>query len=77
MAEEQETARGEGREIPSCPVSICPVGMALTLAGDARPEVVEHLLNAGRELLMAATAFLDARTHAVSERPRMERIDVD
>jgi len=77
MAEKKETARDEGQGIPSCPVSICPVGMMLTFAGQARPEVVEHLLNAGRELMMAATVFLNARTQAVSESPRLERIDVD
>jgi len=77
MAEEKETARDDGQGIPSCPVSICPVGMMLTLGGQARPEVVEHLLNAGRELMMAATAFLNARAEAVSENPRLERIDVD
>jgi hypothetical protein len=28
-------------------------------------------------LMMAATVFLNARTQAVSESPRLERIDVD
>ncbi|HEX6263231.1 MAG TPA: hypothetical protein VF097_10340 [Actinomycetota bacterium] len=74
---EKETAREEGTDVPTCPVSICPVGMMLTLAGQAKPEVVEHLLNAGRELIMAATVFLNARADAVSESPRLERIDVD
>lgn len=77
MAEHGEQVGDEGQGIPSCPVSICPVGMMLTLAGRARPEVVEHLLNAGRELMLAATAFLNARAQAVSESPRLERIDVD
>jgi hypothetical protein len=72
-AEEQQGARGA----PACPVSICPVGMFLTLAGEARPEVVEHLLNAGREMMLAATALLNARAEAVAEKPRMEKIDVD
>lgn len=63
--------------VPSCPVSICPVGMAVTLAGQARPEVVEHLLNAGRELLLAATAFMNARAQAVGESPRLEKIEID
>lgn len=77
MADEKETARDDGEGIRSCPVSICPVGMMLTLTGQARPEVVEHLLNAGRELMLAATAFLNARAQAVSESPRLERIDID
>lgn len=74
---------GDGRKqaasggIPSCPVSVCPVGMFLTFAGEARPEVVEHLLNAGRELMLAATAFLNARAEAVADAPRMQKIDLD
>lgn len=63
--------------VPSCPVSVCPVGMALTLAGQARPEVVEHLLNAGKELLLALTAFMDARAEALRDAPRLERIEID
>lgn len=60
-----------------CPVGLCPVGMLLTLTGEAKPEVVEHLVNAGRELVLAATAFLNARATALEDRPRLERIEID
>lgn len=81
MTPTEETADGQRKAgaggVPSCPVSVCPVGMFLTFAGEARPEVVEHLLNAGRELMLAATAFLNARAEAVAEKPRMQKIDLD
>ncbi len=70
-------AKDSGGGAPVCPVGICPVGMFLTVTGEARPEVVEHLVNAGRELVLAATAFLAARAEAVKERPRLERIELD
>lgn len=60
-----------------CPVSICPVGMFLTFTGQARPEVVEHLLKAGRELVLAATAFMNARADALGKIQRLEKIDLD
>lgn len=63
--------------VPECPVSICPVGMFLTVAGQARPEVVEHLLKAGRELVLAATAFMNARADALGPKARLEKIDLD
>jgi len=62
----------------TCPVAFCPVGMFLTLADQARPEVVEHLLAAGRELMLAVTALMDARAQAVRREPaRVERIEVE
>lgn len=61
----------------ACPVGFCPVGMFLTVAGQARPEVMEHLLAAGRELVLAASAVLNARAETLREdRPRVERIEV-
>lgn len=46
---------------PVCTVSFCPICLAVTAMQPLRPEVVEHLLLAGRELLIAARAVLDAR----------------
>jgi hypothetical protein len=71
-AEETPTA-----DAPVCPVGLCPVGMFLTMAGEARPEVVEHLLKAGRELMLAARALLDARLQQAKEAPRLEKIDLE
>ncbi len=35
--------------------------MALTALGDARPELMEHVLLASREMLLALRALIDAR----------------
>ena len=59
-----------------CPVAFCPVGMALTFAEAARPEVVQHLMAAGQELLLAVKAMIDARAEAVSEAPGFEHIRI-
>jgi hypothetical protein len=42
-----------------CPVVFCPIGMALSTASQVRPEAVEHLIAAGRELMLAARSALD------------------
>src|ERR671918_473413 len=58
-----------------CPVALCPVGMFLTVTGDVRPEAVEHLLKAGRELVLATRALLDSRVEGTEgARARLEKI---
>ena len=77
-AAKQPTDDDTTREDRVCPVAVCPVGMFLTLADQARPEVVEHLLAAGRELMLAVTALMDARADAIRKTPsRVERIEVE
>jgi hypothetical protein len=44
-----------------CSVAFCPIGMALTSIQGAGPEVLDHLLAAAREFLLAARAVVDAR----------------
>jgi hypothetical protein len=56
---------GSPTEAPShaasaCPVPFCPICSAVTLLQPLNPEVIEHLLNAGREMLLATKAALDA-----------------
>ena len=58
-----------------CPVAFCPVGMALSVAEQVRPEVVEHLMAAGRELLLAVKAVVDSRAEGTAA-PGLERIDI-
>lgn len=65
-----------GRE-PVCPVSFCPVGMFLTVTGNARPEAVEHLMAAGREFLLALTAVLNTRVEDLQRRPSIEKIELE
>ncbi|MBI4172088.1 MAG: hypothetical protein HY511_04950 [Actinobacteria bacterium] len=61
-----------------CPVAFCPVGMALTAVQQAGPDVVDHLLSAAREFLLAAKAVIDARAEGF-ERPGsvpLEKIEI-
>ena len=44
-----------------CNVAFCPIGLALSAVQPLKPDVVEHLLVAGREFFLAAKALLDAR----------------
>ena len=59
-----------------CPVAFCPVGMALTFAEAARPEVVQHLMAAGTELMLAVKAMIDARAEAVARSGGLEHIRI-
>ncbi len=62
---------------PVCPVGFCPVGMALTFADTVRPEVVEHLMRAGAELLLAVKAVVDARVEGLGRESPLERITIE
>ncbi len=59
-----------------CPVAFCPVGLALTFAEAARPEVVQHLMAAGHEVLLAVKAMVDARVQATEGENGLERITI-
>jgi hypothetical protein len=75
---------GAPRESPGhvCNVAFCPIGLALTAAEQVQPEVVSHLLLAGREFFLAAKAVMDARAQDLEGEPaatgptRMEHIDI-
>ena len=63
---------------PVCSVALCPICMAVTALGEARPDLVEHLLLAGREMLLAIRALMDARLEGVEERPaKLERLSIE
>jgi hypothetical protein len=65
-----------------CTVAFCPIGLALTAAERIQPDVVSHLLVAGREFFLAAKAVMDARADDLEGDgppqgpPRMEHIDI-
>ena len=61
---------------PVCPVGFCPIGFALSAADQVRPEVVEHLVAAGREMLLAMKAFVDARADGLVRTSPIEKIDI-
>ncbi len=67
-------------EHPVCTVAFCPICMMVTTIGDLRPELVEHLLAAGREMLLAARAVIDARLQTLQEdepASGLKRIDIE
>ncbi len=49
-----------------CPVAWCPVCISVGAVQPIRPDVVEHLLKAGTEMLLAFRAVVDARADDVS-----------
>jgi len=68
-----KAAHGAGA--PEC--QVCPVCMGLAALRQARPEVMEHLMKAGAELLLAARALLDVQEPGPATRPAgVQRINV-
>jgi hypothetical protein len=65
MAETKKKRHAEPDPVPEtthvCDVAFCPIGLALTAVQPMRPDVVEHLLVAGREFFLAAKALLEVR----------------
>jgi hypothetical protein len=64
----------------TCTVGFCPVCLLVTAAGSASPELAEHLAAAGRELLLALRALIDARLEATGDSARpngLERIPIE
>ena len=55
-----------GRAI--CTVGLCPICTFVTALDEVRPELTEHLLLAGREVLLAVRALIDARLEATRDR---------
>jgi len=63
-----------------CTVGFCPICLAVTALQPLKPEAVEHLLNAGREFLLAMTAVLGARADEAGGKekaPTLTRIDIE
>jgi len=63
-----------------CTVGFCPICLAVTAVQPLKPEAVEHLLNAGREFLLAMSAVLGARadeTGGKEKAPTLTRIDIE
>ena len=71
-----EAPDAQGRQGAVCTVGFCPICLAVTAMQPVRPDVIEHLMLAGRELLLAAKAVLDARTETEGTRPHLEKIDI-
>jgi hypothetical protein len=61
---------------PLCEVGFCPVSLFLTATGKAQPEVVEHLIAAGREFVLAVQAVVNARAEGVARTSPLEHIEI-
>jgi Family of unknown function (DUF5304) len=66
-----------------CPVAWCPICLAVTTVQPLKPDVIEHLLKAGTELLLALRSVVDARSDEVTGADgtkggpvRLEKIDI-
>jgi hypothetical protein len=65
---------------PVCTVGFCPICLAVTAVQPLKPEAIEHLLNAGREFLLAMTAVMGARAEesdGKEKSPTLTRIDIE
>jgi len=76
-----EQARSEpvGEAGHVCDVAFCPIGLALSAVQPMKPEVIAHLLVAGREFFLAAKAVIDARADDLSKDggpSTFEKIDI-
>ena len=80
QAEARRTAEGatlgSTSPPPICQVAFCPFCMAVTALAEVKPEVMEHLLLAGREVLLAVRAVIDARLEGHEPPPKLERLNV-
>jgi hypothetical protein len=73
-----EPAHAPGDQV--CTVGFCPICLAVTAVQPLKPEAIEHLLNAGREFLLAMTAVLGARADqagGAEAAPTLTRIDIE
>jgi hypothetical protein len=94
MAETAKQGRSKSKETSSppadgsgshqgehvCTVGFCPICLAVTAVQPLRPEAVEHLVNAGREFLLAMSAILGARAEGSDGKetsPTLTRIDIE
>jgi hypothetical protein len=78
-ASEQTTAEERSHGVV-CTVGLCPICTLVTALGEARPELMEHLLAASREVLLALKLLIDARLQDVEPAPppdSLERITIE
>jgi hypothetical protein len=80
---EEGAAGSSAHAAAGCPVAWCPICMAVTAVQPLKPEVIEHLLKAGTEMLLAFRGVIDARADEMhppdDEDPgatRLQKIDI-
>ena len=67
----------EEMQQPICSVALCPICLVVTAVGEARPDLVQHLLGASREVLLAVRSLIDARLEGTTQPSKLERIRVE
>ena len=70
-------AQGDGDRRLVCTVGFCPICLAVTTVNEARPDVIEHLMVAGREVLLAVRAIIDSRLQASEHTTKLERLTIE
>ncbi len=76
-----------GHRHPSDACAYCPICAGIAMVRGTRPEVMDHLAAAARELMLAAGLFLEEASRAVgsqeqtdggepAEPPKIRRIDI-
>lgn len=61
---------------PVCSIAFCPICTLVTAVGDARPELLDHLILASREVLLAVRALIDSRLEGMAPSPKLERLTI-
>jgi hypothetical protein len=61
---------------PLCSIGFCPICTFVTAMGEARPELLDHLVIASREVLLAVRSLIDARLEGMPSAPKMERLTI-
>jgi hypothetical protein len=88
MAEVKAPTRSTGARVgavsastpppPICSVAFCPICTVVTALGEVRPDLMEHLLMAGREVLLGVRALIDARLEGSESTPtKMEHLTIE
>lgn len=73
------SADASGPAPPICQVALCPLCTVVTAVGELKPEVLDHLLLAGREVLLAVRALIDARLEGQEPSPssKLQRLTIE
>ncbi len=77
MAQPKRKAAQGRPKPPVCSVGFCPVCLVVTAMNDSRPELMDHLLTAGREMLLALRALIDARLEGTGGPAKLERLTIE
>ena len=76
-----ETAPAPTHSDAVCSVAFCPICATVAALGELKPEVIDHLMVAGREFLLAVRALIDSRLESMTPpepgEQRVERIPID